>query len=574
MISILIQCFLLILAGFGLFRLWRATHSSSRWINNLIAAGLLARALFGQLLFWISYLRLPFARSMQMGNGFWFFGSDGALEYFPTAAALAHSGLRAIIEYPTSAASVGFVKVLALTILLFGAVGSVALVLNLFCYLGIMVIIVRWGEREPRARLASTIAIAALSLSPACFLWSLQPLKDTFFQFIVIAFIAACAAWQRTWAVAGAPLREALWSGTTMVVTLLAIAAVRWYFAFALLAAMTMFLFLVAITFGGRKTISFSSSAVLLVLLSRAFLFGGGAYVPPAINRALSPSTAIGEIAHLPSSILAYVETTRAGFDLVGGRTSIHLGPRFVKADAAPATNAGSSKVASVPPVPAPVAPAVAAIRSAPAAKPEPKPSKAAAKTAAAPKPSTAIPVIAPATAKIEPTASARPAAIETTVVRTTSSPIQTAATRSAGKAGAARPVMVRDTITSRLVTGVAAVVLPRSLGQQLGLFQIGGGQGMFWFTEVDTILFDFIILCAVIAVASHGHLSWRNPLLWLLGVITVLAGVPLGYVITNYGTLFRLRAMVFIGLALIPLALATSVRRAPKPALSTPPAS
>jgi hypothetical protein len=86
--------------------------------------------------------------------------------------------------------------------------------------------------------------------------------------------------------------------------------------------------------------------------------------------------------------------------------------------------------------------------------------------------------------------------------------------------------------------------------------------------------MFDFIILCAVFAIASHGLLSWRNPLLWLLAVITVLAGVPLGYVITNYGTLFRLRTMLFVGLALIPLALATSVRRDPGPAPSTPPAS
>ena len=570
MISILIQCFLVILAGLGLFRLWRATHSSSRWINNLIAAGLLARALFGQLLFWISYLRLPFARSMQMGNGFWFFGSDGALEYFPTAAALAHSGLRAIIEYPTSAASTGFVKVLALTVLLFGAVGSVALVLNLFCYLGTMVIIVRWGEREPRARLASAIAIAALSLSPACFLWSLQPLKDTFFQFIVIAFIAACAAWQRTWAVAGAPLREALWSGTTMVVTLLAIAAVRWYFAFALLAAMTMFLFFVAMMFGGRKVIAFSSGAVLLVLLSRAFLFGGGAYVPPAIKRALSPSTAIMEIIHLPSSILAYVETTRAGFDLVGGRTSIRLGPRFGTADHAPTANEDSSTEASVPP--ASVTPEVAVISGAPAAKPEPQPSNKAAKAVAAPKPSPAAPVIAE---KTIPTAAVRPAEAGTAPVPTTTNAVQRGAKRRAAAArAAARPGMAREVIVGRLVSGVAAVVLPRSLGEHLGLFHIGGGQGMFWFTEIDTILFDFIILCAAIAVVSQGLLSWRNPLLWLLGVITVLAGVPLGYIITNYGTLFRLRATVFVALALIPLALATSVRRDPKPALSTPPAS
>ncbi|HEV7487115.1 MAG TPA: hypothetical protein VGQ65_15665 [Thermoanaerobaculia bacterium] len=568
MISILSQFLALMLAGFGLFRLWRSTESSSRWVNVTIATGLLARAVAGQLLFWISYLRLPIARGMQMGDGFWFFAGDGALEYFPTAALLARAGLRSIIEFPTSAASVGYVKTLALTIFLLGTAASVGVLLNLFFYLGIMAVIVRWSEHEPRARMAPAIAIGALSLSPACFLWSLQPLKDTFFQFVVIAFIAACAAWQRTWATPAAPLREALWSGTAMLSTLLAIAAVRWYFAFALLAAMTMFLFLVATMFRGRKAIAFSASAVLLVLLSRVFLFGGGAYVPPAINRALSPSTAIAEIAHLPSSILAYMETTRAGFDLVGGRTSIRPGARFVKAEAAPAANEGSAKVAGLPPVPVPMAPPMAATPSAPAAKLGPKPSNEAANAMAAPNPSPTTPVIAVKTVKNAPTVSVRPAAIGSTAIRTIASPIQTAAKPPAVAEA------IRETIMSRLVTGVAAVVLPRSLGEQLGLFHIGGGQGLFWFTEIDTILFDFIILCAVIAVASHGLLSWRSPLLWLLAVITVLAGVPLGYIITNYGTLFRLRAMVFVGLALIPLALATSVGRDPEPALSTPPTS
>src|ERR1041385_1146655 len=44
----------------------------------IIAAGFLLRAFAGQALFWISYLRLPIARPLQLGDGLWFFAVDGA----------------------------------------------------------------------------------------------------------------------------------------------------------------------------------------------------------------------------------------------------------------------------------------------------------------------------------------------------------------------------------------------------------------------------------------------------------------------------------------------------------------
>jgi len=84
----------------------------------------------------------------------------------------------------------------------------------------------------------------------------------------------------------------------------------------------------------------------------------------------------------------------------------------------------------------------------------------------------------------------------------------------------------------------------------------------MFWFTELDTVIFDLIVLCAAFALVLRRSVFWRNPLVWFLALLTLLAGLPLAYVVTNYGTLFRLREMIYIGLALTPLALATSWRR------------
>jgi hypothetical protein len=53
-----------------------------------------------------------------------------------------------------------------------------------------------------------------------------------------------------------------------------------------------------------------------------------------------------------------------------------------------------------------------------------------------------------------------------------------------------------------------------------------------------------------------------RNPVFWLVAASTVLVSVPLIYTVTNFGTLFRLREMIYLGLVLIPLALSTMPRK------------
>jgi len=577
MIPFLTHFVTLLFAGYALFRLSQANRSSDRWINIVIAAGFLGRAVIGQILFWVSYARLPIARGLQMGNGLWFFARD-ALEYFPTAYHLAQAGVGAIIEYPTSGPSVAYVKVLAILVFLLGTSTAVALLLNLFCYLGTTAVIVRWSEREPRARPAAAIAICAISLSPASFLWSLQPLKDTFFQFVVIAFIGACAAWQRRWTEWPVRMPGALLVSAAMTVTLLAISGVRWYFAFALLMASLVFLLLVASLSPGRKAVAFTATAVLVIVLSRVFLLGAGSYVPIPIVRVMTPSTASGEVRKLPSQIIDRIDTARDGFDRVGGATSIHLGgtmSKFARAlGAAPGSETQTSSVQE-PPIqeestkeakarPAPLAPATqpkqasnpVTMTGATMPAPPPKVSSSAPKpmasTSAPPKPVAAIPAIASTSTPPKPVA-APPTTVTISGAAVKRKPLVLQERRAGSKQAA---------MLTRLLMGVTSVVVPRSIGERLGLFHIGGGQGMFWFTELDTVIFDIIVLCAVFALVLRRSVSWRNPLVWFLALLTLLAGLPLAYVITNYGTLFRLREMIYIGLALTPLALATSWRR------------
>jgi hypothetical protein len=563
MASFLTHLMLVICCGFALFRLWQATQTDERIFNGVITAGLLGRAIAGQLLFWISYARLPIARNLQAGDGVWFFATD-ALDYFSTATRLARAGIGAIIAFPTSTASVAFVKLLAISVLLLGDVTSVGILINLFCFLGMMAVIVHWSRKQPGARFAVGLAICAISLSPALFLWSLQPLKDTFFQFVMIAFIAACAAWQRVWATVPVRPLSVFLIGTAMLLTLTAIAGIRWYFAFALLAASAVFFLLISMR-SPRKGMAFAACGVLLVLLSRAFLFAGGAYIPDVIVHGLSPVTALTKGYQLPSSLLTRIEITREGFDRAGGSTLIHAGgvtsnldrdgnelgsqPQDAAAEgthlpapgkppeALPATlPAGGLGVTSGTPAaprPGKVSPAVAVAGPAPAVVLRLPPKKVA---VAGPAPAVVL--------RLPPPKKAAP---------NSSAPVR--------RAPSVRKSRMAS-IMRRLLTGTACVIVPRSVGERLGLFHIGGGQGLFWFTDVDTLMFDAILLWAVIAVAMRLSASWRNPLVWLLGLLLLLVTLPLAYTITNYGTLFRLRAMIYVGLALTPLVLAAWPRR------------
>jgi hypothetical protein len=732
MTSFLGHLLLLVLAGFALFRLWLGTRSTDRWLNAAIAAGFAVRALLGAALFWISYLHLPIARSLQKGDGLWFFAVD-AFQYYPQALGLAKAGVWTIITFDRTVAAVAFVQAFGTAILLFGRVASVALVLNAFCYLGAMWILVRSSAQNDRARIAARIAVIAISFSPTFILWSLQPLKDTMFQFLVVAFIAACAAWQRVWISSTHGGRAAAF-GAAMAAALYLLSALRWYFAFMVLLAATAFAILVAFRAPRRKAVSFAAAALMLFVLSRAFLFGAGPYVPPPLHDALTPTANGHAIAGVASMMGDRVEHAREGFERSGGATQIGLGgnlakldakaapagkgespdpprtaaeshskpetearlspddvarakqssqqaPRSAQTPAAETTAQPASKKTNVPsvstttapidarsstapgpnrspaagPAQLPViplkhssarvpvqisdlapahsqAPAPAALQTsgpvqppseaapshttppapshttspapshttppAPSHTPPPAPSH-----APSPAPSHTPPLppvhaagsvpsaaasetqptsvntgVADATPKSAPhrihqrvaarkkttkpaTAAETSPAIAVPAPATTPAPPPPAVIPNAPAPQAAeQPIVVPASRLARFAAGTAAVLVPRALGQRAGLFAIGGGKGLWWFSDLDTIVFDLVALFAVCLTWRWLRAaSLRNPMFWLVAALTILIAVPLVYTVTNFGTLLRLREMIYLGLLLIPLALATA---------------
>src|SRR3954462_7423797 len=117
MILVLGQAVLSLLAGWGVFVLWRRIASTSRAVFWLVTAGLLIRAVGGQLAFWISYLSLPIGRSVQLGNGLWAFAIY-ARQYLVLAETLANAGPDAIIHVLKIIPSAFYTQTLATAFLL------------------------------------------------------------------------------------------------------------------------------------------------------------------------------------------------------------------------------------------------------------------------------------------------------------------------------------------------------------------------------------------------------------------------------------------------------------------------
>jgi hypothetical protein len=249
-----------------------------------------------------------------------------------------------------------------------------------------------------------------------------------------------------------------------------------------------------------QKAWAFVTSTMLLVLLAQSARLGGGSDLPTTYKRLLNPMTALQWRPAASQEHLAYV---RNGFDTTPGATSIGEGRALVHPAAATA----------VP-------------RSTPASVARPGTSHTTAVAEGAGQPDIA-PVV-PVTGKT------------TTVLPTT--------------------------LTARVITGFAAMFLPRMLGESLGLIRVGGGRGLWVFAETDTLLFDVVLLYTIFYCARalrRGDARITATFIFCLLVFVMTAG-PMLYTVNNFGTLFRLRLMVYVAAAILPLTLRRSAGVSP----------
>ncbi len=115
-------------------------------------------------------------------------------------------------------------------------------------------------------------------------------------------------------------------------------------------------------------------------------------------------------------------------------------------------------------------------------------------------------------------------------------------------------------------------MVLPQWIAQRIGLIDVHGGRGLWLLVEVDTLVFDAVLIFAIVSVIrAMRRRTLRSPDFWMLLIVTLTIGGALAYTVSNFGTLFRHRNMFLIGLALLPLVAAESGKSEEPPILQQP---
>jgi hypothetical protein len=327
----ILQTLALIAVCAGLWMLCRRVRAAApRRMFLITAGGFLFRAFAGCALFWISFLGLPIARSLQAGDGFWFFALDGTW-YFQLATTYAAAGLKAIALVPGGMPSPFFIQILALFEYLFGPVASVGLLINAICYLVTAAVLVWLSKRDERVAKPATIALLIVSFAPGVALWALQPLKDPLFDCLLALFIAACVAWQDLWS--GAARKRVLARTVALAAALFAlsyaIAAIRWYTAFALWLTLPLFALFICMV-APRRVAAVCATLLLMFVCSRAILLGSAAYLPKQARTVLQPVRALaGDNGSL--DFLRWLDVTRRGYDTSPAATAITAGPRVAR---------------------------------------------------------------------------------------------------------------------------------------------------------------------------------------------------------------------------------------------------
>jgi hypothetical protein len=107
------------------------------------------------------------------------------------------------------------------------------------------------------------------------------------------------------------------------------------------------------------------------------------------------------------------------------------------------------------------------------------------------------------------------------------------------------------------LTVGLAAIFIPITLVRWTGALWFEGGRGLLFATDIDTLVLDATILCCLIVVWRRRN-DLPNKAYALYAIVLAVAATGLiGYIVTNFGTLFRLRLMAAVPLWLLPMALA-----------------
>jgi hypothetical protein len=120
------------------------------------------------------------------------------------------------------------------------------------------------------------------------------------------------------------------------------------------------------------------------------------------------------------------------------------------------------------------------------------------------------------------------------------------------------------------IAVGVGAMLLPGPLLGPLTGVDLHLGAASRLIAEADTLFFDVSAALVLWMAFVNRRRASRPPLVFSVA-LAVLVALPLAYVMTNYGTLIRLRLLVSVPLWLLTLALAPGFAAEPPPAVPAP---
>jgi hypothetical protein len=127
---------------------------------------------------------------------------------------------------------------------------------------------------------------------------------------------------------------------------------------------------------------------------------------------------------------------------------------------------------------------------------------------------------------------------------------------RAAGDEFKAIPITVRDHLKT-LGTGLAAVFVPISILRAVSGIEMPGNWKTWIAADLDTVFLDVTgILVLALLWTRRRSVGDRLPVVVFALVLSATSAMLLGYVVTNYGTLWRLRAMVAVPLWVLVVAL------------------
>jgi hypothetical protein len=124
---------------------------------------------------------------------------------------------------------------------------------------------------------------------------------------------------------------------------------------------------------------------------------------------------------------------------------------------------------------------------------------------------------------------------------------------------------------TIDVATGLAAVFVPITLLKAVGVVQFSGGRGLLAIADLDVLVADAILIASLgLCLSYRQRAKAQMPYTVYCIILGATAAVLMGYVVTNFGTLFRLRLIAFLplwltSLALVPAAGVVDAAAAPK---------